>query len=311
MMEILSSLIPTVYAQTNANPCISLGSFSTLCNLTSDDFGLVISTLINVLLIFTIIIAVFFFMYGGIKWVLSRGDKEKVEEARAHIIASIVGMILVFLAFFSVNIVFGFFFPGKSLKDLSLPTLGPDTKAPTISLTAPISDSTVLATSLIQANATDNKAVTKVEFYVDGLLKNTDIKEPFEYSWDTKLYKHNSAHTISARAHDEAKNVGTSASINVVVVDVTKPTVKITNPISNGKVTSNAIVTISSFASDVSGIAQVEFRVNGVLKCTDYTTPFICSWQVPATKNVVYRIEASALDTAGNIGTSSNSVTTM
>lgn len=310
-MQTLFSLIPIAYAQTNANPCTSLGSFSTLCNLTADDFGFVVSTLINVLLIFTIIIAVFFFMYGGIKWVLSRGDKEKVEDARAHIVASVVGLILVFLAFFTINIVFGFFFPGKSLKDLNLPTLGPDTKAPTVSVTAPISDTNVLGTTVIQANATDNKAVTKVEFYVDGVLKNTDIKEPYEYSWDTKFYKHNSAHTISARAYDDSKNVGTSASINVVVIDVTKPTVKITNPLDNGKVSSNTIVTISAFASDVSGIAQVEFRVNGVLKCTDYATPFICIWQVPATKNVIYRIEASALDTAGNIGNASNSVTSM
>src|SRR3989344_5223986 len=165
------SLFPSVVAQANANPCTSLGTFSTLCSLTSDDFGLVISTLINVLLIFTIIIAVFFFMYGGIKWVLSRGDKEKVEDARNHIIASLVGLILVFLAFFIINIVVGFFFPGKSLKDLDLPTLGPDTKPPTVSLTAPISDSTVLGTTVIQANATDNKQVAKVEFYVDGLIK--------------------------------------------------------------------------------------------------------------------------------------------
>lgn len=305
------SLIPTAFAQANANPCTSLGTFSTLCSLTSDDFGLVISTLINVLLIFTIIIAVFFFMYGGIKWVLSRGDKEKVEEARAHIIASIVGMILVFLAFFTINIVFGFFFPGKSIKDLSLPTLGPDTTPPIVSIIAPISDSNVLASAPIQATATDNKAVTKVEFYVDGLLKNTDIKEPFEHIWDTKLFKHNSVHTLSAKAYDAANNVGTSASINVIVIDVTKPTVRITNPVNNGKVNTNTIVTISAFATDVSEITQVEFRVNGVLKCTDFATPFICAWQVPPTKNVIYRIEATALDTAGNIGNSSNSVTSM
>lgn len=303
------ALIPIAFAQSNANPCSSLGAFSTLCSLTSDDFGFVISTIITIILIFTIIIAVFYFMYGGIKWVLSRGDKEKVEDARNHIIASVIGMIIVFLAFFTVNIVFGLFFPGKSLKDLSLPTLGPDTKPPMVSVTTPISDSTVLGTAIIQASATDNKQVAKVEFYVDGVIKNADTKEPFEYSWDTKFYKHNSAHTILALAYDSAGNVGTSASINVVVIDITKPTVKITNPVSNGKISSNSTLTISAFASDLSSIAQVEFRVNGVLKCTDYNIPYICVWQVPGVKGVVYRIEASALDTAGNLGIGSNSVT--
>lgn len=309
MIKTHLALIPIAFAQTNANPCSSLGPFSTLCSLTSDDFGFVVSTVVTLILIFAIIIAVFYIIYGGLKWILSRGDKEKVEDARNHIVASVVGLIIVFLAFFVINVVFGFFFPGKSLKDLSLPTLAPDTKPPTISITSPISDSTVLGVTSVQVNATDNKQVAKVEFYIDGAVKNTDTKEPYEHSWDTKPYKHNSVHTISAKAYDDSNNVGTSASINVVIVDVAKPTVTITNPTNGRNVSSNTAVTFAAQASDVSGIAQVEFRVNGVLKCTDIVIPYTCVWQVPGIKGVVYRVEASAFDTAGNLGSFSNSIT--
>lgn len=242
-------------------------------------------------------------------WVISRGDKEKVEGARNQIVASLVGLVISFLAFFVVNIAFGFFFPGKSLKDLSLPTLGPDTVPPTVSITAPVSDSSVLGVTAIQANATDNKQVTKVEFYIDGVVKSTDTAEPFSYNWDTKPYKHNSAHTILTKAYDGAGNVGTSATINVIAIDVTKPTVSVTYPADNQKISANSNITISASASDISGVAQIEFRVNGILKCTDYNAPYTCAWQTPGVKGVIYRIEVSGTDTAGNVGKSSNSVT--
>jgi hypothetical protein len=306
------SLIPTAYAALgNANPCASLGQFSSLCSLNNASFGFVVSTAIKLILIITVIIAVFYFIFGGIKWILSRGDKEKVEDARNHIIASVVGLMMAFLAFFIINIVFGFFFPGKTLQDLTLPTLGPDTNPPTVAISSPTVDANVLGTTIIQVSATDDRQVAKVEFYVDNVLKSTATKEPYKYSWDTTIYKHNSVHILLAKAYDDSGNVGTSDLIRVVVLDVTKPTVKITKPLNAGKIPSNSTFSISASASDVSSIAQVEFRVNGTLKCTSYNTPYVCSWQIPAIKGVVYRVEVSVLDTAGNVGTQSISVTSI
>ena len=306
----LFSVIPVAYAQGNANPCTSLGQFSSLCSLTSNDFGLVVSTAINIILILAVILSVFYFMHGGIVWVISRGDKEKVESARNQIVASLVGLIIAFMAFFIVNIAFGFFFPGKSLKDLTLPTLGPDTIPPTVSISSPVPDSNVLGLISVQANANDNRQVSKVEFYTDSILKATDTTEPFSYNWDTKSYAHNSSHTILAKAYDSAGNVGISAGVNVVVIDVTKPAISITSPANAGKISPNSTYTIAAQASDASPI-QVEFRVNGVLKCTDFKSPYICAWQVPGVKGVIYRIETTAIDTAGNVGKASNSVTTL
>ncbi len=297
------------HAQTLENLCSSLDLFSGICSLTSDNFGSLLSAVINLILVLAVVLAVVYFIYGGIKWILSRGDKEQIDKAKSHIVASVVGLGIVFLAFFIVNVVFGFFFPGKSIEDLTLPSLGPDTVSPSVSVASPAHDSTVFGTTSIQVNAQDNKQVTKVELYIDGALKYTDSKEPYEYSWDTKIYRHNSAHAILAKAYDGAGNTGVSTTINVIVVDMTKPNVSITNLIDGGSVSPNTAVTILTQASDISGIAQVEFRVNGVLKCTDTTALYSCLWQVPAAKGIVYRLDVSAYDIAGNVGNASVSLT--
>ncbi len=62
--------------------------------------------LITLLFIVGIIIAVVFLIYGGIKWILSGGDSKQVEGARSHIVAAIVGLIIVVGAFVILNIVF-------------------------------------------------------------------------------------------------------------------------------------------------------------------------------------------------------------
>jgi hypothetical protein len=91
-----------------------------------------------------------------------------------------------------------------------------DTTAPTTALTAPAAGATVSGTTTISASASDNVAVTKVEFYVDSALKGTDTSSPYSYSWDTTAYS-NAAHTLYTKAYDAAGNIGTSASRSVTV----------------------------------------------------------------------------------------------
>lgn len=80
--------------------------------------------IITLLFVVGIIIAIAFLIYGGIKWILSGGDKAGVEAARNHIIAAIVGLIIVIAAFFIINIVFTIL-TGKpfSLQNLCIPSL--------------------------------------------------------------------------------------------------------------------------------------------------------------------------------------------
>lgn len=52
------------------------------------------------------VLAVIYLMYGGIKWITSRGDKIAVESARKHIIAAVIGLVVVAGSFFALKVVF-------------------------------------------------------------------------------------------------------------------------------------------------------------------------------------------------------------
>lgn len=52
-----------------------------------------------------ILAALIYLIWGGINWILSGGEKEKVDEARKRIIAAVVGLILVALAVAILNFV--------------------------------------------------------------------------------------------------------------------------------------------------------------------------------------------------------------
>jgi hypothetical protein len=93
---------------------------------------------------------------------------------------------------------------------------GGDTTAPTVSITAPTNGATVVGTVSINATASDNVGVTKVEFYVDGALKSTDTTSPYSYSWDSTAVA-NGSHSLTAKAYDAALNVGTSSAVSVTV----------------------------------------------------------------------------------------------
>ncbi|HEX8182792.1 MAG TPA: Ig-like domain-containing protein [Candidatus Saccharimonadales bacterium] len=104
---------------------------------------------------------------------------------------------------------------------LSIPlTVGQpaDTTAPSVSITAPASGTSVVAgaTVNVAATATDNVGVTKVEYYVDNVLKNTDTTAPYAYGWATTGVA-TGAHAITAKAYDAAGNTKTSTAVSVTV----------------------------------------------------------------------------------------------
>jgi len=92
----------------------------------------------------------------------------------------------------------------------------PDTTPPTVTLTAPANGATVSGTITLSANASDNVGVTRVEFYVDGVLRGTDTTSPYSISWNTATVA-NGAHSVTAKAFDAAGNSATSAAANITV----------------------------------------------------------------------------------------------
>jgi hypothetical protein len=103
--------------------CDETSQFGKLCNLSTDNFGNVVGAVITLLFVIAVIIALGFLIWGGIKWILSGGDKGAVESARNTIVAAIVGLVIVFLSYFILNLVINFFL-GTGLDELHIPTIG-------------------------------------------------------------------------------------------------------------------------------------------------------------------------------------------
>ena len=173
-----------------------------------------------------------------------------------------------------------------------------DTTPPAVS--ASVSGSSGSIT--LSANASDNVGVSRVEFYVDGVLVGTDTTAAYSMALDSTTLA-NGSHTLTAKAFDAAGNSATSADVPVsvsnAVTDTTAPTTSATVTGTSGT------ITLAAAASDNVGVTNVEFHVDGVLKGSDATAPYSMTLDSNTLANGSHTLSARGIDAAGNVGTSS------
>ncbi|HET7901327.1 MAG TPA: Ig-like domain-containing protein, partial [Candidatus Nanopelagicales bacterium] len=182
----------------------------------------------------------------------------------------------------------------------------PDTQNPTVAVTAPADGATVSGATTISANASDDKAVAQVEFFVDGSSVGVDTSAPYSVSWNASAP---GPHSITAVATDTAAKTTTSTPVSVTVPapDTTDPTVSITSPAA-GSIPFGA-TTINATASDNKGVAKVEFFVDGTSVGVDTTAPYSASWNAIVTGS--HTLTAVATDTSNNTGSATPVVVTV
>jgi Bacterial Ig domain len=95
-----------------------------------------------------------------------------------------------------------------------------DTTAPTVSATS----SGTSGTLNFSASASDSVGVTRVEFYVDNILKGADTASPYSLAFDSTTVA-NGTHSLTAKAYDAAGNVGTSSAVSFTVNNVAASTI--------------------------------------------------------------------------------------
>lgn len=100
----------------------------------------------------------------------------------------------------------------------------PDVTDPICTITSPENNDVVYKTKYINVDATDDRSVDYVDFYVDGALIGTDNSAPFAYAWDTTAYA-DGGHTVGATAYDVAGNNDVAAQISVTVDQSAAPLV--------------------------------------------------------------------------------------
>ena len=213
----------------------------------------------------------------------------------------------------------------------------PDTTPPSVAITTPANGTTYTTVPqpngyiTIKASTSDNKGITKVEFYDNGVIvsgctsvfpANANI-----VTFDANCYpdinptnppNENGPHAWIAKVYDAAGNVSTSAVTNLIVnistKDTTKPTISVTAPTNNSSIKNTSNVTINTNASDNSWVNRVEIYVDNVKKRTCTTSSIAnktltCSymWSMSGVKTGKHTIQAKAYDgnlPSSNVGTS-------
>ncbi len=93
------------------------------------------------------------------------------------------------------------------------PTPTSNNPSPIVVITKPLNEAIVARKQSINVTASDNKKVTKVEFYTDGVLRSTDMRSSYSWTWDTTRVS-KGAHIIKVIAYD---NQGASTSKQITV----------------------------------------------------------------------------------------------
>lgn len=93
-----------------------------------------------------------------------------------------------------------------------------------------------------------------------------------------------------------------------VTGDATKPTATLTNPAANATV--SGIVTVSGTATDNVAVSKVDVLINNsVVYSVNANSAFSYSWDTRSRTNGTYTITVNAYDVAGNVGTTTRTVT--
>ncbi len=126
--KIIKLIAPLVYlaspalafAQTPVNPCPPEATgFSQLCRITGAGFGPFIGNLVTAAIVLAALVSLAFLIYGGVKWIMSEGDKTAVENARQTVVGAVVGLVIVFVSYLILSIVLKVF--GITLTNLVIP----------------------------------------------------------------------------------------------------------------------------------------------------------------------------------------------
>ena len=151
--------------------------------------------------------------------------------------------------------------------------------APTVAVSAPAPGAMVTGSAVnLAAAASDDGAVSQVQFFVDGVSVGSASQAPWKVTWNSASVA-NGSHTITAKATDNAGNSTTSAGVAVTVNNYPPPTSAITSPANNATGLKGTVsVTTSETVASGLAVSKVELYVDGALSATSTASPWSFSW---------------------------------
>jgi hypothetical protein len=114
---------------------------------------------------------------------------------------------------------------GRKFGENTFEAYGLEKIAPTTSVVIPSNGATVAGTTPLDASASDDVSVSKVEFHLTGgsyhdtlIGVATQTQYGWIYNWDTTAVP-NGGYTLNSIAVDPAGNIGRSAGVNIIVAN--------------------------------------------------------------------------------------------
>lgn len=180
-----------------------------------------------------------------------------------------------------------------------------DALNPTVSFSQPTNGTTVSGTIAVTIAATDNKSVSSVSLYIDGVVYGAPLTTPpYIYNVDTKLLT-NASHTLLAKAKDPSGNEG-SSTISVIVnnvpiiTDTTKPVVSFIQPSAGQNFSANFLTRVN--ATDNVAVIGVKLFIDGVQSGSEViNSPYDFTVSTATLTQGSHTLKAVARDAAGNI----------
>lgn len=191
---------------------------------------------------------------------------------------------------------------GRSATSTVTVNVIPD-QPPTITLTqAPTANSNLVegTTVAFAASASDDLSTPTVDLLIDGVVQQTRFRAPYSFV-QVLPARANVTNPIQVvlRARDSRGQTASTTAVPLNIITDLPPTVALTAP-TGGDVVEGTSVPVTATAGDDIGIAQVQFRVDGVPFATDTIAPFTASLQVgPGADGSAVIITAEATDSRG------------
>ncbi|MGE5486715.1 MAG: Ig-like domain-containing protein [bacterium] len=177
-----------------------------------------------------------------------------------------------------------------------------DNRAPQVAITSPASGATLSGKFTATASASDTNGVAGVQFLIDGKPYGAEVTaQPYRAAINAAALASGS-HTLAAVARDRAGNTATaSITFKTGLSDTVPPAVAVA-PLPQ---IVGGIVALTASATDNTGVAGVQFYIDGNAVGKEVTTPpFTTTIDTDALTSGRHTATARARDAAGNTATS-------
>src|SRR5260221_1372735 len=67
-----------------------------------------VSIILTAMFVFGILLAFLYLLYSGWRYIISQGEKKELEQARTGVVNSLIGLVVIFVSFFIINLIGGF-----------------------------------------------------------------------------------------------------------------------------------------------------------------------------------------------------------